>query len=166
MLYSYLNPPHTAKKTGIAQSKIFERKREKEKPNRCLCGIQTDDCCIPIQRTGNRTFIVKKANPPALNPSNWAARPNCARGPGAYFGSIRLFTGWLLAEKWPKSVMVGGCRTSQFLKLYTKSVFFGRYRSVFLGITNTNTREYLGRYFRYQNFDGSPSKNWREPPFS
>jgi hypothetical protein len=35
------------------------------------------------------------------------------------------------------------------------SVFFGRYRSVFLGITNTNTREYLGLY--------SVSKLWREP---
>jgi hypothetical protein len=48
----------------------------------------------------------------------------------------------------------------------TESVFFGRYRSVFLGIYHTDTEGKLGQYFRYQNFGGSPSKNWREPPFS
>jgi hypothetical protein len=46
------------------------------------------------------------------------------------------------------------------------SVFFGRYRSVFLGIYHTDTEGKLGQYFRYQNFGGSPSKNWWEPPFS
>ena len=52
------------------------------------------------------------------------------------------------------------------LELLTESVFFGRYRSVFLGIYHTDTEGKLGQYFRYQNFGGSPSKNWREPPFS
>ncbi len=52
------------------------------------------------------------------------------------------------------------------LELYTKSVFFGRYRSVFLGIYHTDTEGKLGQYFRYQIFGGSPSKYWREPPFS
>jgi hypothetical protein len=51
------------------------------------------------------------------------------------------------------------------LELYTDSVFSVGIRSVFLGITNTNTEGKFGRYFRYQKFGGSPSKNWREPPF-
>ena len=46
-----------------------------------------------------------------------------------------------------------------------ESVFFGRYRSVFLGIYHTDTEGKLGRNFG-QNFGGSPSKNWQEPPFS
>jgi hypothetical protein len=50
--------------------------------------------------------------------------------------------------------------------LLTESVFFGRYWSVFIGIYHTDTEGKLGQYFRYQNFGGSPSKNWREPPFS
>ena len=53
-----------------------------------------------------------------------------------------------------------------FLELLTESVFFGRYRSVFLGIYHTDTEGKLGQYFRYQKIGGSPSKNWREPPFS
>ena len=52
------------------------------------------------------------------------------------------------------------------LELYTESVFFGRYRSVFLGIYHTDTEGKLGWYFWYQKIGGSPSKNWREPPFS
>ena len=52
------------------------------------------------------------------------------------------------------------------LELYTGSVFFGRYRSVFLGIYHTDTEGKLGQYFWYQKIGGSPSKNWREPPFS
>jgi hypothetical protein len=34
-------------------------------------------------------------------------------------------------------------------RLACNSVFLAGIRSVFLGITNTDTREYLGRYFRY-----------------
>jgi hypothetical protein len=49
--------------------------------------------------------------------------------------------------------------------LCTDSVFSVGIRSVFLGITNTNTEGKFGRYFWYQNFGGSPSKNWREPLF-
>ena len=54
-----------------------------------------------------------------------------------------------------------------FLELYPKSVFFGRYRSVFLGITNTNTREYLGRYgtFGLKILAGNPQKIWGSPLF-
>ena len=47
-----------------------------------------------------------------------------------------------------------------------ESIFFGWYRSVFLGIYHTDTEGKLGQYFRYQIFGGSPSKNWQEPPFS
>ena len=36
-----------------------------------------------------------------------------------------------------------------FLELLTESVFFGRYRSVFLGIYHTDTEGKLGQYFRY-----------------
>ncbi len=46
-----------------------------------------------------------------------------------------------------------------YVELYPKSVFFGWYRSVFLGIYHTNTEGKLGEYFRYQNFGGSLSKN-------
>ena len=54
---------------------------EKEKQNRCLCRIQTDDCYISLQINHNRTFIVKKGPPPALNPNNCAAALNSiARG--------------------------------------------------------------------------------------
>ena len=54
---------------------------EKEKRNRCLCRIQTDDCCISLQINHNRTFIVKKGPPPALNPNNCAAAlDSIARG--------------------------------------------------------------------------------------
>jgi hypothetical protein len=55
-----------------------------------------------------------------------------------------------------------------FLELYPKSVFFGRYRSVFFGITNTNTREYLGRYgtFGIKILAGHPQKNGGSPLFS
>ena len=52
------------------------------------------------------------------------------------------------------------------LELYTKMVFFGRYRAVFLGIYHTYTEGKLGQYFRYQKIGGSPSNNWREPPFT
>jgi len=52
-----------------------------------------------------------------------------------------------------------------FLELYTESVFFGPYRSVFLGIYHTDTEGKLGQYFRYQKIGGSPSKNWRDPLF-
>ena len=45
------------------------------------------------------------------------------------------------------------------LELYTESVFFGRYRSVFLGIYHTDTEGKLGQYFRYQKIGGSPSNN-------
>ena len=55
---------------------------------------------------------------------------------------------------------------TSYLELLTESVFFGQYRSVFLGIYHTDTKGKLGQYFRYQNFGGSPSKKWREPPFS
>jgi len=34
-------------------------------------------------------------------------------------------------------------------QLLTESVFFGRYRSVFLGIYHTDTEGKLGQYFRY-----------------
>jgi hypothetical protein len=40
----------------------------------------------------------------------------------------------------------------QFLELYPESVFFGQYRSVFLGIYQTDTEGKLGQYFRYQKF--------------
>ena len=54
---------------------------EKEKQNRCLCRIQTDDCCISLQINHNRTFIVKKGPPPALKPNNCAtALDSIARG--------------------------------------------------------------------------------------
>jgi hypothetical protein len=49
--------------------------------------------------------------------------------------------------------------------MYTKSVFFGWYRSVFLGITNTNTREYLGRYFGIKTLAGAPQKIGGNPLF-
>ena len=46
----------------------------------------------------------------------------------------------------------------------------GIFRSVsvgnFLGIYHTDTEGKLGQYFRYQKFGRSPSKKWREPPFS
>ena len=45
--------------------------------------------------------------------------------------------------------MVWGVETGKILKLYTNSVILVGIRSVFFGITNTDTREYLGRYFRY-----------------
>jgi hypothetical protein len=60
----------------------------------------------------------------------------------------------------------GPFRVTKLVELYTESVFFGRYRSVFLGIYHTDTKGKLGRYIRYQNFGGSLSKKWREPPFS
>ena len=56
--------------------------------------------------------------------------------------------------------------SAKILECLTESVFFGRYRSVFLGIYHTDTEGKLGQYFRYHNFGGSPSNNWREPPFS
>jgi hypothetical protein len=46
----------------------------------------------------------------------------------------------------------------QKLKLYTESVFFGRYWSVFLGIYHTDTDGKLGRYI-------SVSKREQLPPF-
>jgi len=57
-------------------------------------------------------------------------------------------------------------KTNKKLELYTESVFFGRYRSVFLGIYHTDTEGKLGQYFPYQKIGGSPTNNWREPPFS
>jgi hypothetical protein len=46
----------------------------------------------------------------------------------------------------------------------------GIFRSVsvgnFLGFYHTDTEGKLGQYFRYQKFGRSPSKKWREPPFS
>ena len=119
MLYSYLNPPHTTKKTDVTHSKIFERKREKEKPNRCLCGIQMDDCCIPLQKTGNRTFIVKKATPPALNPSNWAVvLVHIALG---VLARISVQSDFLQDDYWPRNgrnlSWLGGAEWSHFWRL-------------------------------------------------
>jgi hypothetical protein len=54
----------------------------------------------------------------------------------------------------------------KIIELLTESVFLGQYRSVFLGIYNTDTKGKLGQYFWYQKLGGSPSKNWQEPPFS
>jgi hypothetical protein len=45
-----------------------------------------------------------------------------------------------------------------FVELYIKSVFSGRYRSVFLGIYHTDTEGNLGRYISVSFF-------WREPLF-
>jgi len=42
-----------------------------------------------------------------------------------------------------------------FVELHPESVFFGRYRSLFLGNYHTDTEGKLGQYFR--------SKIWREP---
>jgi len=58
------------------------------------------------------------------------------------------------------------CFRGKKLELYTESVFFGRYWSVFLGIYHTDTKGKLGQYFRYQKIGGIPSKNLREPPFT
>ncbi len=40
----------------------------------------------------------------------------------------------------------------KFLELYTESVFFGWYRSVFLGNYHTDTEGKLGRYFQYRRY--------------
>ena len=46
--------------------------------------------------------------------------------------------------------------------LYYIRIHFGQY----LGNYHTDTEGKLDQYFRYQKNGGSPSKNWREPPFS
>ena len=51
------------------------------------------------------------------------------------------------------------------VELHTELVFFGRYRSVFLGIYHNDTKGKLVQYFWYQNFGGSPLKNWLGPLF-
>ncbi len=39
------------------------------------------------------------------------------------------------------------------LELYTESVFFGRYRAIFLDNYHTDTEEKLGRYFQYRRYE-------------
>ncbi len=40
----------------------------------------------------------------------------------------------------------------KFVELYTKSVFFGWYRLVFLGNYHTDTEGKLGQYFQYRRY--------------
>ena len=40
-----------------------------------------------------------------------------------------------------------------YIELYTGSVFFGRYRPVFLGIYHTDTEGKLGRYFQCRRYE-------------
>ena len=63
----------------------------------------------------------------------------------------------------PDPLAMDGCfglRMSEFLEgksknleLLTGSVFFGRYRSVFLGIYHTDTEGKLGRYFQCRRYE-------------
>jgi hypothetical protein len=74
---------------------------EKEKRNRCLCRIQTDDCCISLQINHNRTFIVKKGPPPALSPNNCAAAlDSIARG---VLSRISVRQDFLQHDYWPRN---------------------------------------------------------------
>jgi hypothetical protein len=76
--------------------------------------------------------------------------------------------GWTLIISGTQKNNVGSSvpPDGKIIDLLTKSVFFGRYWSVFLCIYHTDTEGKLGQYCWYQKFGGSPSKNWREPPFS
>jgi hypothetical protein len=69
--------------------------------------------------------------------------------------------GWTLIISGTQKNNVGSSvpPDGKIIDLLTKSVFFGRYWSVFLCIYHTDTEGKLGQYCWYQKFGGSPSKN-------
>ncbi len=52
-------------------------------------------------------------------------------------------------------------KLGQYFRYFFVSIWL-----VFLRYYQYHTEGKLGQYFWYQKFGGSPSKNWREPPFS